>query len=75
MRQDVSLLRAEGHGLPQRYTLATLWYEAQLARERINAKIATEATLVHAVIAAVLTPKGKGVSNLKTLLKRLQDGR
>lgn len=71
----MSLLRAEGHRYPNKYTLATLWYESELARERINGKIATETTLLHAVIAAVLTPKGKGVSHLNKLLKRLHDGR
>lgn len=60
--------------MPHKYTLATLWYEAQMARERINRKMGTETTLMHAVITAVLAPKGKGMSNLKELLRKLNDG-
>ena len=51
-----------------------VWYEAQLARERINALLSTEVTLMHAAMVAVVAPKGAGMKQLKKLLKDLSDG-
>lgn len=66
---------AEGHLHARKYPLAMLWNEAELVRERVNARFATEATLLHAVAMAVLTPKGKGVDHLKKLVRKLENGR
>lgn len=52
-----------------------LWNEAELVRERVNARLATEALLLHAVGLAVLIPKGKGVDHLNKTLRKLQNGR
>lgn len=51
-----------------------VWYEAQLVRERVNHMLASEVTLMHAAMVAVVAPKGKGNTNLKKLLKGLRDG-
>lgn len=59
----------------RKYPLAMLWNEAELVRERVNARLATEAALLHAVAMAVLTPKGKGVGHLNRTLRMLQHGR
>jgi hypothetical protein len=70
----VSLLMSEGHPHASRYPLSKLWIETEIARERINARLATEATLIHSAIVAVLAPGGKGVENLNRQLKALSDG-
>lgn len=66
---------AEGHAHARKYPLAMLWTEAELARERVNARLATEAVLLQQVAVAVLTPKGKGVKHLNETLRKMQDGR
>lgn len=66
---------SEGHLHARKYPLAMLWNEAELVRERVNARFVTEATLLHAVAMAVLTPKGKGVEHLNKTLRKLQNGR
>ena len=66
---------SEGHPHARKYPLAMLWTEAELARERVNGRLATEATLLHQVAVAVLAPKGKGVATLNKTLRMLQDGR
>lgn len=70
----VSLLLSEGHLNATRYALAKVWYEAQIVRERVNNRIATEVTLMHTAMVAIMSPKGKGVTNLNKQLKRLQNG-
>ena len=70
----VSLLLSEGHVNANRYALAKVWYEAQIVRERVNARIATEVSLMHSAMVAIMSPKGAGVKNLKKQLKRLEDG-
>lgn len=70
----MSLLLSEGHVHASRYPLATVWYEAQLVRERVNGRIATETILMHAAMIAVIAPKGAGQKNLDKLLKGLRDG-
>lgn len=65
---------SEGHQHADRYPLSKLWIETEIARERINARLATEATLIHSAIVAVLASDGKGVENLNRQLKRLTDG-
>jgi tRNA isopentenyl-2-thiomethyl-A-37 hydroxylase MiaE len=70
----VSLLLSEGHRYANRYALAKVWYEAQIIRERINQRIATEVTLMHSAMVAIMSPKGKGVTNLNKQLKAMRDG-
>lgn len=74
MRASVSLLLSEGHKDARRYPIATVWYEAQLVRERVNQRIATEATMMHAVAVAVMAPKGRGNKHLQKLFKDLRNG-
>lgn len=66
---------AQGHPHAKKYPLATLWYEAQLARERINGQIATETVMLDAVITSILSPKGRGGrQHLDKLLRKLTSG-
>jgi len=65
---------AEGHPHANRYPLSKLWIETEIARERINARMASETALMFQAIVAVLAPGGKGVKNLNENLKRLTDG-
>lgn len=51
-----------------------LWQEAQIARERENRRIATEAVLLDAVITAQMTSGKSGREHLAKLLKGLQNG-
>lgn len=71
-----SLLISEGHQHARRYPLAMLWSEAELVRERVNARIRTETTLMHAVIVSILSPSKdkKAQRHLDNLLKRLDHG-
>lgn len=43
-------------------------------RERVAVRLATEVTLQHTMIVAVLSPKGEGVRRFQKMLKELQDG-
>jgi hypothetical protein len=67
------MLMAEGHQHASRYPLSTLWIEVELATERINRRIATEALVMQAVVGTVMGGK-EGAKHLKSLLKRLNDG-
>jgi hypothetical protein len=71
---QASLLMAEGHLHANRYPLSKLWIETEIARERINARLASETALIHSAIVAVLAPDGKGVKNLNRQLEDLNDG-
>ena len=62
---------SEGHPEAARYPLHHLWSETALARERVNGKMATEATLMHSVIAAAISGK---IKHLNDTLKELRDG-
>jgi len=68
------LLISEGQIHANHYPLSKLWIEAEIVRERINSKIATEASLIQSAIVAVLSLDGKGVKNFNDQLKRLTDG-
>jgi hypothetical protein len=68
------LLISEGHTHANIYPLSKLWLEVELARERINSKIATEASLIHTAIVAVLSLDGKGVKNFNDQMRKLTDG-
>lgn len=72
---QASLLLSEGHQQANQYPLSRLWIEAEIVRERVNQRIATESTMMQAVIVAVLSPaKGEGAKHLQKLLKGLTDG-
>ena len=55
LRRDVSLLLAEGHPDARHYTLATLWSESRIVRQRHAMRIQQEAILLQAAITSVLT--------------------
>jgi hypothetical protein len=65
---------AEGHRHANDYPLSKLWIEAEIARERIHGRMATETSLLHSAIVAVLSLDGKGVENLNRQLRKLTDG-
>jgi hypothetical protein len=65
---------AEGHIHANHYPLSKLWIETEIARERINSRMASEASLIHSAIVAVLSLDGKGVDNFTQQLRRLNDG-
>ena len=64
---------AEGHVHAQRYTLATVGYEADIARRRINNRIVTEATLMQACVGTVMGGK-EGARHFNKLIKELNRG-
>lgn len=63
---------AEGHPWAAYYPLSKLWIEVELARERINARIATEAVLMQSVVASILNKDG--ATALKNQLDDLNHG-
>lgn len=63
---------SEGHQHANNYPLSKLWIECEIAKERINAKMKTEALLTQAVIGAVLVKSGANA--LKTLMDGLDNG-
>lgn len=68
------MLMSEGHPHANQYPLSKLWIESELVRERVNGRISTDATMMQAVIVAVLSPNGEGAKHLQKLLKGLNDG-
>ena len=70
----MSLLLSEGHQNAAKYPIGKVWYEVEIVKERVNALISTEVTLLHAAMVAVVSPKGKGVTHFKKLLKELRNG-
>lgn len=72
MRIDASFLLAEGHTAARRYPLVVLWQEAQIARERVNQRIVTEALLIDAAIIRGVSGDGK---HFEALIKGLTNGR
>ena len=54
----MSFLRSEGHFHASRYSLAFMWNEVEFARNRNNARIVTEATVMQAAISALLVKEG-----------------
>jgi len=68
------MLMSEGHQHANQYPLSKLWIEAEIARERINARLATEATLTFHAVVAVLASGGGGVKEFNEELRKLNDG-
>lgn len=62
---------AEGHRYPHYYPLSKLWMEAELAKERVNLHMASEATLMRTVIVSVLSTDNSGLENFKEQLRKL----
>ena len=63
---------AEGHPWAAYYPLSKLWIEVELARERINARISTEAVLMQSVISSIVNKNG--ATALKDQLENLNHG-
>jgi len=59
LRRQVSLLLANGHRDAQEYPVGLVFEESQLAVDRINGMLATEATILHAVMATAVSAFGK----------------
>lgn len=58
IRSAVSFLISEGHVDAGTYPLCLLVYETEVARERINNRIRTEAILIQSAIGSALSKKG-----------------
>lgn len=65
---------SEGQQLANHYPLSKLWIETEIARERVNSRITTEISLMHSAVIAVMSPDGKGTTNLQNQLRRMNDG-
>jgi hypothetical protein len=65
---------SEGHQYASLYPLSKLWIETEIARERINARLVTEATLTFKAIVAVISSGGGGVKDFNEELRKLNDG-
>jgi hypothetical protein len=52
-----------------------VWYEARIAKERINALLSSEITLMHTAMVTVMSSKPReAVKNLTKQLKDLRNG-
>ena len=76
----MSLLLEKGHSQARLYPIIMLWNEAEICRERRRADLAMLSIVMqHTIVASDSQLDRKGVkqaaTNLKTLLKELQDGR
>jgi hypothetical protein len=72
LRQEVSLLLSEGHNAARRYPIAMVWTEARMVRQRWAERRVTEAVVMQATIASVLSKEGG--SHFQTVLQELRDG-
>lgn len=72
LREDASLLIAEGYGygVANALPLAVLWTEARIVRDRVNSRMATEATLLKAAVVDVIA----GSRHLNEALELLRNG-
>jgi hypothetical protein len=68
----VNFLLSEGHAHASKYPLGYLDNEVFFAQRRVNNRIATETTLLHTAVGAVLSKKGYDV--LQAALKELRSG-
>lgn len=66
------MLMAEGHQYANNYPLSKLWIEAEIAKERINAKMVTETVLLQAVVASAFNKAGS--DELQKLMDDLNYG-
>lgn len=76
----MSLLLEKGHSQARLYPIIMLWNEAEICRERRRSDLAMLSIVMqHTIVASDSQLDRKGVkqaaTNLKTLLKELQDGR
>lgn len=67
----MSFLRAEGHTQADRYPLWMLWDEVEVAQQRNNQLLASEAILTQAAVSALLSKEGAKV--FQKAIKRLTD--
>lgn len=68
----MSLLLAAGHPNARHYRIGFLWSESRIVRQRENAKVLQDATVMQAVIGTVMCGK-KANANLDKLLKRIKN--
>jgi hypothetical protein len=70
MRRDVEFLVSEGHLHAPYYPIGKVWSESRLARSRVNARVSTDAVMMHTVISSILG----GKDLLSDALKALENG-
>jgi hypothetical protein len=56
-------LRASGHTAPYEYPLWRVWQETQIVVDRINATLATEASLTNLAMAATQNKRAASIFN------------
>lgn len=69
----MSLAKAEGHPLADKYTLGFLWNEVVIIRARLNKRIADDAAMMHRTLTTVLGGK-RALEGFKKLLKEIENG-
>ena len=70
-RENVSLLMSEGHAHARRYPIGMLLDECRIASRRINNRIASEMSLTHLAVSAILSKKGG--TEFRKAVQRLQE--
>lgn len=82
LRKQASLLIEAGHVSAGSYTVGMILDEARIVQERLNARVALNADLMHLAISATPTEYNKAgvdlakkaAKTLKDVLKRLRGG-
>jgi hypothetical protein len=69
LRRDVSLLLAEGHPEARSYTLATLWSESRIVRQRHAIDAKRDAVILQTTIASIFS----GGNELQKLLRKVEN--
>jgi hypothetical protein len=64
------MLLEHGHQDAFGYTIAEVWSEAKLVRQRVAERVSLEAVMLHTVIAQAIG----GGKHLEKFLKELRDG-
>lgn len=72
MREQVSLLRSQGHLDADDYPVARVWEETRMVVRRQNLMLASGATLLQGAIASLLSKEAG--ETLKNTLEGLTDG-
>jgi hypothetical protein len=67
-------LRSQGHVYAHRYPLWMLWFEARLARKRINREYQTQATIILMASATAFTGGKKAGKTFTDFLRNFDDG-
>lgn len=72
LRRDVSLLLSEGHLDARNYSIAMLWSEARIVRQRHTQRAISEALTLQTAILSVLAKQGGKL--FQEHLENLNDG-